>query len=166
MKKNVAGQHVGIQMTTAADGTDFTGAVTVHVTGDAGTQATGSVGSGACTHEGNGYHTYAPAQGETNYDMVAFTFTGTGAITATREIYTNFPQTADNSTALTTALTESYSTDGGTATATQLLFEINAMLQEKNATGTSLVVKKRDGTTAMTFTLDSATTPSTITRAS
>lgn len=96
MKKNVAGQRIGAQMITIADGSVFTGAVTVSVTGDAGTQATGSVGAGACTHEGNGYHTYAPAQAETNYDLVAFTFTGTGAIAATVQVFTSFPQTGDS----------------------------------------------------------------------
>ena len=88
MRKNIASQVIGCQMVTAADGTAFTGSVTVAVTGDAGTQATGSVGSGACTHEGNGYHTYAPAQAETNYDLIAFTFTGTGAIPATVQVFT------------------------------------------------------------------------------
>lgn len=96
MKKNVSGQFVGAQMINATTGTAFTGSVTVSVTGDAGTQATGSVGSGACTHEGNGYHTYAPAQAETNYDLVAFTFTGTGAVPVTVQVYTSFPQTGDN----------------------------------------------------------------------
>jgi hypothetical protein len=98
MKKNVSGQKVGCQMVSASDGSAFTGSVTVAVTVDAGTQATGSVGSGACTHEGNGYHTYAPAQAETNGDLVAFTFTGTGAIPATVQVYTSFPQTVDNAT--------------------------------------------------------------------
>ena len=70
MKKNVASQKLGAQMVPAADGTAFTGSVTVSVTGDAGTPATGAVGSGACTHEGNGYHTYAPAQAETNLPAV------------------------------------------------------------------------------------------------
>ena len=96
MKKNVASQVVGAQMVSASDGSAFTGAVTVYVTGDAGTQAAGSVGAGACTHEGNGFHTYAPAQAETNYDHVAFTFTGTGAVPATVQVYTSFPQTGDN----------------------------------------------------------------------
>lgn len=96
MKKNVSGQFVGAQMINASTGAAFTGSVTVSVTGDAGTQATGSVGSGACTHEGNGYHTYAPAQAETNYGLVAFTFTGTGAVPVTVQIYTSFPQTGDN----------------------------------------------------------------------
>ena len=87
MKKNVASQVIGAQMITAADGTAFTGSVTVAVTGDGGTQATGSVGSGACTHEGSGFHTYVPAQAETNYSHVAFTFTGTGAIPVTVQVY-------------------------------------------------------------------------------
>lgn len=88
MIKNTAGQVIGVQMVSATDGSAFTGSVTVSVTGDGGTQATGSVGSGACAHEGNGYHTYAPAQAETNYDQIAFTFTGSGAIPATMQVYT------------------------------------------------------------------------------
>ncbi|MGH7605415.1 MAG: hypothetical protein ACRENK_15645 [Gemmatimonadaceae bacterium] len=64
--------------------------------GDGGTQAAGSVGSGACTHEGNGFWTYAPAQAETNYDHVAFTFVNLSAVNATVQIYPSFPQTGDN----------------------------------------------------------------------
>ena len=88
MIKNTAGQKVGAQLVTATDGSAFTSAVTVEVTLDAGTQATGTVGAGACTHEGNGYHTYAPSQAETNGDLVAFTFHGTGAIAVTVQVYT------------------------------------------------------------------------------
>lgn len=89
MKKNTASQKIGCQMVSATDGSAFTSAVTVYVTGDAGTQAVGSVSSGACTHEGNGYHTYAPAQAETNYDLIAFTFIGTGAVPATVQVETS-----------------------------------------------------------------------------
>lgn len=96
MKKNVASQKVGCQMVSASDGSAFTGAVTVYVTLDAGTQAIGSVGGGACTHEGNGLHTYAPAQAETNGDFAEFTFIGTGAVPDTLHIYTGFPQTEDS----------------------------------------------------------------------
>lgn len=96
MKKNVASQIIGAQMISAVDGSEFTGSVTVYVTGDGGTQAIGSVGSGACAHEGHGYHTYTPAQTETNYDLVAFTFVGTGAVAATVQVYTTFPQTGDS----------------------------------------------------------------------
>lgn len=95
MKKNTVSQRIGAQMVDATTGAAFTGSVTVYVTLDAGTQAIGSVGSGACTHEGNGYHTYAPAQAETNGDLVAFTFVGTGAVPATVQVYTSFPQTGD-----------------------------------------------------------------------
>lgn len=85
-------------MVSATDGSAFTSTVTVYVTGDAGTQAIGSVGSGVCTHEGNGYHTYAPAQAETNYDLTAFTFIGTGAVPSTIQVFNSFPQTVDNAT--------------------------------------------------------------------
>lgn len=95
MKKNVASQVIGVQMVSANDGSAFTGSVTAYVTGDGGTQAAGSVGAGACTHEGNGFYTYAPAQAETNYDHVAFTFVGTGAVPATVQAYPTFPQTGD-----------------------------------------------------------------------
>ena len=67
---------------------------------------------------------------------------------------------------LTTAMTEAYSTDGGTATLAQALYELLARDQESAVSGTTLTVKKRDGTTtAMTFTLDSSTAPTSITRA-
>ncbi len=88
MIKNVAGQIIGAQLISAVDGSAFIGAVTVYVTGDGGSQAIGSVGSGACVHEGNGFHSYAPAQAETNYDHIAFTFTGSGAIPTTVQLYT------------------------------------------------------------------------------
>ncbi|MCP5002442.1 MAG: hypothetical protein GY941_00595, partial [Planctomycetes bacterium] len=101
MKKNVAGQSIGVQMITAADGSAFTGTVTAYVTGDAGTQAIGGTASGVCTHEGNGYHTYVPTQAETNYDLIAFTYIGTGAIPVTVQVNTGFPQSVDNNTILT-----------------------------------------------------------------
>ncbi len=96
MKKNVASQKIGAQMISATDGSNFTGEVTVYITGDAGSQGVGSVGSGICTHEGNGYHTYAPSQAETNYDLIAFTFIGTGAVSSTVQVFTTYPQTGDN----------------------------------------------------------------------
>ena len=79
-----------------------------------------------------------------------------------------FPNaTLASSTLLTTALTESYSTDGSAATATQLLYQIWSFLSEVSIASTTKTSKKLDGsTTAMTFTLDSATQPTAITRAS
>jgi len=96
VKKNVSSQSIGAEMITAADGTAFTGSVAVLVTKDNGTQAAG--GATAPAHEGNGYHSYSPTQAETNADHIAFTFTGTGAIPATVQLFTNFPQTVDNDT--------------------------------------------------------------------
>jgi hypothetical protein len=96
LKKNVSGQYVQAQMITAADGTAFTGTVTCYITLDNGSQTLGSVGSGVCTHKGNGLHQYAPSQGETNGDLVACTFIGTGAIPVTVQYPTTFPQTGDS----------------------------------------------------------------------
>lgn len=95
MKKNVASQTIGAQMVTISDGSDFTGTATVVVTIDGGTQ---TAGGGTVAHEGSGYHSYAPTQAETDGDHIAFTFTGSGAVTSTTQVYTNFPQTSDNTT--------------------------------------------------------------------
>jgi len=75
-------------MNSATDGSAFSGAVTVYITIDAGTQALGTVGSGVCTHEGNGYHTYRPSQEETNGELIAFTFIGSNAIPQTIQVTT------------------------------------------------------------------------------
>lgn len=99
MKKNVGSQVVGAQMLTAADGTAFTGEVTVYVTGDGGAQVIGQGNgspNGIAVHEGNGFHSYVPTQAETNFDHVAFTFIGTGAVPVTVQCYPGFPQTGDS----------------------------------------------------------------------
>lgn len=88
MIRNQANQTVGAQMISATTGAAFAGTVTVYVTGDAGTQAIGSVALGICTLEGNGFYTYRPAIAETNYDSVAFTFVGVGAIPSTVQVET------------------------------------------------------------------------------
>jgi len=120
MIKNTASQAIGCQMITAADGSAFTGSVTVYVCGDAGSQALGSVGSGVCTHEGNGYHTYAPAQAETNYNLIAFTFIGSGAIPATVQVFTidarqtgdSFARIGSTGSGLTSLATAAICTEG------------------------------------------------------
>lgn len=108
MKKNVASQVIGVQMITAADGTAFTGTATALVTIDGGTQ-TASAGTGP-THEGNGFHTYLPTQAETNGDHIGFTFTGTGAIPVTVQVYTMFPQSVDNATDISAILVDTGTT--------------------------------------------------------
>jgi hypothetical protein len=68
---------------------------------------------------------------------------------------------------LTTQMSESYAADGVAPTLAQATFAIQQFLQETNVTGTELKVRQLDGvTTAMTFTLNNATDPTDITRAS
>jgi hypothetical protein len=67
----------------------------------------------------------------------------------------------------TTALTEAYSTDAGTLTPAQALYELVQRSQEIAISGTTMLIKKRDGTTtAFTLTLGDATNPTSVTRAS
>ena len=68
---------------------------------------------------------------------------------------------------LTTQMTESYAADGAAPTLTQALLLIQQMLGDFSISGTTLTIKKVDGsTTAATFTLDSSTSPTSVTRAS
>jgi hypothetical protein len=140
MQKNVASQVIGAQMVSATDGSAFTGAVTVRVTGDGGTQALGSVGSGACTHEGNGYHTYAPATAETNYNLIAFTFTGTGAIPTTVQVYTvgsgGIPTAAAIADAVWDEATSGHTTSG--TFGEQAKTDIDAILEDTAAMATTI----------------------------
>ena len=67
----------------------------------------------------------------------------------------------------TTALAESYASDGSTGTGAQLLYQIQQALTEFAISSTTVTVKKLDGsTTASTYTLDDASSPTSRTRAS
>ena len=92
MIRGAPNQSIGAQLLTAADGSGFVGPITVYITGDAGAQVIGSVNGGLCTHEGHGYHTYRPTAAETNFALIAFTFTGPGAIPETIQVQTLTPQ--------------------------------------------------------------------------
>jgi hypothetical protein len=92
MFKNVASQIIGVQMVTAADGSAFTGTVTCQITKDGGTQG---ASGGTVTHEGNGFHTLACSQADTNGDHIGYTFIGTGAIPVTVQVYTQDKLAAD-----------------------------------------------------------------------
>jgi hypothetical protein len=66
----------------------------------------------------------------------------------------------------TVAMTESYNADGAAPTPAQALFVIMQSLTEGSIAGTTWTIKKIDGsTTALTVTLDDATTPTSKTRA-
>lgn len=77
------------------------------------------------------------------------------------------PTSAEVATAvLTTTMTESYNEDGVAPTAAQALMAILQILSESSVSGTTMTVKKVDGsTTAFTLTLNDALTPTGITRA-
>lgn len=67
---------------------------------------------------------------------------------------------------LTTQATQAYRADGSAPTLAQFMCETLAHLGEASISGTTKTLKQFDGSTsAMTFTLDSATTPTSITRA-
>ena len=67
---------------------------------------------------------------------------------------------------LTTQMTEAYAADGAAPTLAQALMLIQQMLGDFTISGTTLTVKKVDGAaTAATFTLDSASQPTSLTRA-
>jgi hypothetical protein len=66
----------------------------------------------------------------------------------------------------TYSVPESYASQGSAATAAQMLYAAQAMDQEKSISSTTVTCKKLDqSTTAATFTLDSSSSPTSITRA-
>ena len=85
----------------------------------------------------------------------------------TLDVASNGALDTDSITALlTTAMTESYAADGVAPTLAQALFLIQQVLTEFSVSGTTVTVKKLDGSTsAGTLTLSDATTPTSITRA-
>ena len=92
MKRNVASQLIVAQMISTTDGSDVTtGTCNVAVEKD------GAAGAGGtATHIANGKWEYAPIQGDTDAAFLTFQFVLTGAITATIQTFTTFPQTVDN----------------------------------------------------------------------
>jgi hypothetical protein len=64
---------------------------------------------------------------------------------------------------LTTAMTESYRATNAAPTLAQAAFELIAHMGKASISGTLKTLKKLDGTTAKTFTLDSSTAPTSIT---
>lgn len=77
------------------------------------------------------------------------------------------PGTTTVDAILNTQLPEDYAADGFAPTLRQAIYMILQLLTEKHITGTTMTVNKLDGTTpAMTFELDNATDPTSITRRS
>jgi len=77
------------------------------------------------------------------------------------------PTKAEMDAMWTTAATESYASDNAAATPAQLLYMILCTVSEFSVSGTTITGKKLDGsTTAMTWTINDATSPTSRTRAS
>lgn len=72
---------------------------------------------------------------------------------------------AEVDSAFTTQMADSVPAVGAIATREQALYIAQQVLTEFAINGTTLTVKKPDGTTLMTFTLDDAATPTSLTRA-
>ena len=73
---------------------------------------------------------------------------------------------ADIAAIFTTAIAESYAADGATGTPAQILYLIQQAITEFAISSTTKTIKRLDGsTTAATETLDDATSPTSITRA-
>ncbi len=67
----------------------------------------------------------------------------------------------------TDLIPDSYAADGAQPTFAQAVLAMQQFLMEKAVSGTTVTVRKPDGATGiMTFTLDSATSPTSITRSS
>jgi hypothetical protein len=101
-------------------------------------------------------------------------FDGTGYAGGTAPLNVNVSQISADSTAADnaelwfdgTAIADSVPADGTRPTPAQALYMITQFLTEASVSSTTLTVKKVDGSTSlMTFTLNSATTPTSITRA-
>ena len=77
------------------------------------------------------------------------------------------PTKAEMDAMWTTAATESYAADGAAATPAQLMYMILCAVSEFSISSTTITGKKLDGsTTAMTWTINDATSPTSRTRAS
>lgn len=91
----------------------------------------------------------------------------TAAKIATDAIGSDELATSAVSKILTTAMTEAYAADGATNTVAQALYFLIAALSEFSVSGTTVTLKKLDGsTTAAVLTLSNASDPTSITRAS
>ncbi len=101
-------------------------------------------------------------------NFTAFSLTAGGLVNGTVSDKTGFALTSAYDFAKgTVAVTESYNVDGAAPTPVQALMLMLQLLTESSVSGTTLTIKKLDGsTTAATLTLNDASTPTSATRAS
>lgn len=150
---NITGNLSGsVGSVTGAVGS-VTGAVG-SVTGNVGGNVTGSVGS------------VVGAVGSVTGAVGSVAGNVGGNVVGSVGSVTGLTNTTITTAVLTTAMTEGYRANGATGTLAQLLYEVISHLGEATIVSTTKTIKKVDhATTAETFTLNDATTPTAITRA-
>ena len=141
------------------------------VAADVGTEIASAVRTNLTTELGRIDATVTSRASQTSVDTLAgYVDTEVAAIKAKTDALPSDP--ADQSAVeaaitglLTTQMTESYNADGIAPTVAQALFAIMQRLTEFSISGTTITVKKLDGsTTAFALELDSATAPTSSTR--
>jgi hypothetical protein len=105
----------------------------------------------------------------TNAELATALATADDAILAAIALLNNLSASQVNAEVVdalaTDVIADSVAADGTRPTIAQAVLMITRFLMEKSVSGTTVTVKKEDGsTTSMTFTLDSASTPTSITR--
>ena len=127
----------------------------------------GSFGEGVASVQGNVTGSVGSVTG-----AVGSVTGAVGSVTAAVTVGTNNDKTgyalsaAGNVAVMTAQMTESYNADGTAPTPAQAFFVIMQSLTEISFSATTGTVKKLDGTTtALTLTINSATDPTSITRA-
>lgn len=160
MTGNITGNLSGsVGSVTGAVGS-VTGNVGGNVTGSVGS-VTGAVGSVTGNVGGNVSGSVGSVTGNVGGNVVG------SVASVTANVTVGSLTTTAIASIHTTAMTEVYGTDGGTVGLAHGVYEILALLGDFAISGTTLTTKKRDGsTTAGTYTLNSSTSPTSITRAS
>jgi hypothetical protein len=161
----IAGANAATSITTALTA-NVIGNVTGNLSGSVGS-VTGAVGSvtGAVGSVTGAVGSVTGAVGSVTGAVGSVAGNVDGNVTGTVAGVT--PSTAAQVAAvLTTAITESYRANGAAPTLAQFMSEVIAHLGESAISGTTKTISKLDHVTAAeTFTLDDASTPSSITRA-
>lgn len=154
----IAGTNAATTITTSLT-TTFTGSLTGSVASVSGAvgSVTGAVGS-VTGNVGGSVASVSGAVGSVTGAVASVTGNVGGNVVGSVASVTNAVTVSGTST-----LTESYAAQGSGVTLAQALYMILQFLGQHSLASTIWTVKKRDGaTTAKTYTLDSATAPTTI----
>ena len=162
--------QVGGQTASASGTVTFPAATLASTTGAVGS-VTGAVGSVTGNVGGNVVGSVGSVTGNVGGNVVGSVDSVTDPVTVgTNNDKTGYSLATAPPTAvaiadavLTTAMTESYRATNAAPTLAQALYEVIAHMGEASIAGTTKTLRKLDGTTAKTFTLNSATTPTSIT---